>query len=157
MRNHLLSLGLTLFALAVAWPFAGRDEGAAASLPVRARVPALAGGDGAISHAQEHFTTSVQVTREGADYVITVTVVSRAAMTAVVDVEVIAPNGRRVDQQYHDAKSVPGGIATTEVFRWSPAGAAPGEYRVNVGLFAPGPEWRALLHWHDAAARFQVP
>jgi hypothetical protein len=121
-------------------------------------VAGVAGGDGAIATSQGQFVTGARVANQGGTYVIAVTVESRHTVRAVIDLEIIAPNGRRVEQQYDDGETLPAGVTVEHVFRWTPeAGAPAGDYTVKVGLFAPGAGWRGLFHWNDAAASFRLP
>jgi hypothetical protein len=93
--------------------------------------------------------------RAGAQTTITVQVTSTTSRSALVDVEVYAPNGTRVFQRYYDNQSFVGGVGRAFSVPWTPAAtAAAGAYTVKVGVFSPG--WGTLLHWNNGAATVTV-
>jgi hypothetical protein len=78
-----------------------------------------------------------------------------SAVTVLVDIEIRDSAGNRFFQTFFDNQSF--GAAATRTYQasWAvPSTAAPGAYRVQVGVFQPG--WASTLHWNDAAAPFTV-
>jgi hypothetical protein len=100
-------------------------------------------------------TGSPRPVRRGRTERITVTVTASEAATALVDVELYNPDGRKAAQRvWPDVPFAPG-TPRTFTWRWAVGeGRKLGRWTVKVGIFSPG--WAALLAWHDAAARFRV-
>ena len=111
----------------------------------------------ATSAGTSSWTTSAVVTPSAA-YVgrsvgITATAKSVAAGKALVDIEVYSPAGTKVYQKYYDTETFSAGVARTySVAFTAPVGSQTGQYRVKLGVFAPG--WSALYSWNDSAAVF---
>lgn len=86
----------------------------------------------------------------GGAVTITVSVTSARAAAALIDVEVRAPSGVRVFQQWFDEQALPAGVGTDYTVRWRVPFTAPaGRYAVTIGVF--GPAWQPLRHWNDGA------
>ena len=67
-----------------------------------------------------------------------VSVTSTTTRAGLVDIEVYGPSGRPF-QQYLDDQSFAAGVRRTFTVNWTvPAGQAPGNYVVKVGMFGPG-------------------
>jgi hypothetical protein len=80
---------------------------------------------------------------------------SSSSASVLVDVEIYAPNGTKVHQQFWDNQSFTAGTTRTYSFSWRvPSTAARGTYTVKTGVFAP--DWSSLHHWNNAAATFTV-
>jgi hypothetical protein len=84
-----------------------------------------------------------------------VSVTSGSTRTALVDVEIYAPNGTKVHQTYFDAQSFTAGVTKKYTVTWRPPGnAATGTYTVKVGVFSAG--WGVLYAWNNSAGTFRV-
>ena len=78
-----------------------------------------------------------------------------ANVTALVNVEIYDPAGRKVYQKAWDSQTLRSGRTTSFSTAWSiPASAAKGTYTVKIGVFQPG--WGVLYHWNNAAASFSI-
>jgi hypothetical protein len=77
---------------------------------------------------------------------------------ALVDIEVYAPNGRKVYQAFYENQLFAAGVTRTFAVNWSiPSGRAsalPGTYTVRIGIFAPG--WNDMFAWNEDATTFTV-
>src|SRR5262249_44164892 len=74
---------------------------------------------------------------------------------ALVGLEVDTPSGERALQQVYEGQSCRPGETKAYSLVWTvPPDAAPGDYVVKVGVFAPG--WGTRYDWNDAAATFTV-
>lgn len=79
---------------------------------------------------------------------------SRAG-SALIDVEVYDPSGRRVQQGYWDRQAFQTGQERSFHVSWRvPANARKGTYTVKLGVFNPG--WNGLIRWNDSAVQFTV-
>lgn len=135
----------------------GAAEPASAAQVQLIRIAGLA-RDGLQPASQASFTTSASAALANGRVSVTANVTPQQSGEFVVDVEIYAPNGRRVDQQWFDREPFVNGRTRPFTILWTPPqGRAPGEYLVKVGMFAPGPEWEVLYHWNDAAATFVLP
>ncbi len=86
---------------------------------------------------------------------ITASVKSIKATSALIDVEVYAPNGTRVLQKYFDKQAFKAGEERSFSAPWSvPSNAATGTYTVKIGVFIAG--WGQLFNWNDRASTFVV-
>lgn len=86
--------------------------------------------------------------------VVTVSVRASAATSALVDVELYDPKGRKVRQAWWDAQAFAAGATRTFSVSWSAPATPTGTYRVKVGAFVPA--WGPMLAWNDAAASLSV-
>ena len=76
-------------------------------------------------------------------------------MSALVDIEIYAPNGTKVHQRYFDNQPFAAGQRRTYTVSWAvPSGSAPGAYTVKIGVFGAG--WRTLYAWNNGAATVTV-
>jgi hypothetical protein len=105
------------------------------------------------------FSTSASVSRSSLlrrqSQTITAKVSAAATTTALISIEVYAPNGTKVYQKVYDNQTLSGGSAKTFKTSWSvPPAAERGTYIVKVGVFTPG--WGSLYAWNDRAATFTV-
>lgn len=79
----------------------------------------------------------------------------RLATTALIDVEVYDPSGRKVFQQYWDRRSFKADQARSFSALWRvPNNAQRGTYTVKVGIF--GVRWNGIQFWNDSATTFTV-
>lgn len=79
----------------------------------------------------------------------------RLATTALIDIEVYDPSGRKVFQQYWDRRSFKADKARSFSALWRvPSSAQKGTYTVKVGIF--GVRWNGLEFWNDSATTFTV-
>lgn len=86
---------------------------------------------------------------------ITVSLVSDRDRRAVIDIELIGPDGARVQQWAVPDQSLAANQRATIAVVWPlPADASPGIYTIKVGVF--GPNWNGLLHWNDGTAILRV-
>jgi uncharacterized protein YfaS (alpha-2-macroglobulin family) len=93
--------------------------------------------------------------RRGSTETLTVSVTSGSTRSALVDIEIYAPNGAKVYQTYFDAQSFTTGVTKKYTATWRlPANAALGTYTVRVGVFSVG--WGTLYHWNNSAGTFRV-
>ncbi len=91
----------------------------------------------------------------GHDETISVTVKASATTHALVDIEILAPNGRRVAQRWWSSVAFTGGVARTLRWTWHVSTTrAIGAYTVRVGVFALG--WGARYSWTSKATVFHV-
>lgn len=75
--------------------------------------------------------------------------------SALFDIEIYSPSGRKVYQKFYDNQSFTAGIVRSFGTSWTiPASAEKGIYTVKIGVFKPG--WSGLLSWNDRAAQFTV-
>ena len=80
---------------------------------------------------------------------------SSGNVTALFDVEIYSPSGRKVYQKFYDNQPFKAGIVRAFSTSWTiPASAEKGIYTVKIGVFKPG--WSGLLSWNDRAAQFTV-
>ena len=92
---------------------------------------------------------------QGGSEPITATVTSRAATTALIDVEVDDATGHKVFQSFWDQQALAAGVARSYSTNWAvPAAQATGTYTVAIGIFAPA--WTQLLSWTNSATGFTV-
>jgi hypothetical protein len=103
--------------------------------------------------------SAAQVTMQrvspGQRQTIDVKVTATAAVKALVDVELYHASGEKVLQQVYEDQAFRPGETKAYTIVWTPLPeAAPGDYVVKVGVFAPG--WGRRYDWNDAAARFIV-
>jgi hypothetical protein len=159
-RNALLPLAgaavLAQTVAAVAADSAQQPTVAAATADLIYRLPIVGiAKDGQNPATQTSFVTSATAARDGDEVDVTARVRSEVNITVVVDVEIYAPSGARVNQQYQDNTVFHAGEEQQFHFEWTPpAGAAKGTYTVVVGLFEPGREWQTLYHWNVNAGSF---
>jgi hypothetical protein len=93
--------------------------------------------------------------RRGSAETLTVSVTSGSTRSALVDIEIYAPNGSKVYQTYFDAQSFTAGVTKKYTATWRlPDNAARGTYTVKVGVFSVG--WGTLYHWNNSAGTFRV-
>ena len=85
---------------------------------------------------------------------VSVSVRSSGAATALVDVELYDPKGNKVGQTSWDAQSFSGGATRTFSVRWTAPTAPLGTWRIKVGVFSPG--WGTSYAWNGAAASLLV-
>ena len=86
---------------------------------------------------------------------VSATVTASGNATALVDVEVYSPSGKKVYQKYYDNRSFAASVPRMFSSYWSiPGSAEKGTYTVKVGVFKPG--WAGLLAWNDSALQFTV-
>ena len=91
----------------------------------------------------------------GSTTTLSVAVTSGSAATVLVDVEVYAPNGTKVFQDWVDNQAFAAGQQRFFSFPWNvPAGAATGTYTVMVGVFSPG--WGTSYAWNANAGTLTV-
>ena len=154
------SLAIAVIALsavgALVHPGDERSEPARAARPYSVMISQMA-RDGTNPTSQGSFSTSATATK-GAAIEVRAEVRSADALYTLIDVEVLAPNGVRVAQEYFDNTLFGRGQTQSFVVRWTPPpNALPGEYVVKVGVFQPGQYWGALYHWNDRAGAFRLP
>jgi hypothetical protein len=90
----------------------------------------------------------------GASFTVTANVRSSASTTALVDIEVYDPRGRKVYQTSWDAQAFAAGVSRPFSVTWTAPSSPTGSWVVKVGVFAPG--WGAMLAWNDRAAILSV-
>jgi threonine/homoserine efflux transporter RhtA len=86
---------------------------------------------------------------------VSVRITASRAASALVDVEIYAPTGRRIAQRAWPSVRLTGGV--TRSLRWSWYASStrmPGTYTVKVGVFRAG--WAGLLAWNNRAALIRV-
>src|SRR5688572_7652355 len=110
----------------------------------------------AVSATSNGWTTSAVVNastvQRGSLVIVTVTVKSSAARSALIDVE-IADNRANVHQKWWDVQSFTAGQTRTYKTTWTaPATAALTTHTVRAGVFGNG--WTSLQHWNNNAASF---
>jgi len=77
------------------------------------------------------------------------------AVTAIIDIEVYAPNGTKVAQRYFENQSFAPDQARYVVWDWATsASLSTGTYVVRIGVFSPG--WASNLHWNNNAASIAI-
>ncbi|MGE5597025.1 MAG: hypothetical protein ACM3S1_13455 [Hyphomicrobiales bacterium] len=120
-------------------------------------VPLLA-RDGAMPVGQQEFATAATATVANGKVTVTASVRTALPGKYVVDFELYAANGVRVNQQWFDQEPFSANQQRSFTITWTPpAGTKPGTYIAKIGIFAPGPEWATLYHWNDSAATFTLP
>ena len=100
-------------------------------------------------------TVSAASVTRGSSVTVTAKVRSSASTTALIDVEVYDPAGRKVFQKFYDNRTFVAN--TTQAFSpsWTvPTTAAVGTYTVKIGVFKTG--WGKLFSWNNGAATFAV-
>ena len=112
----------------------------------------------AISATSNGWTTSgvvnASTVQRGSLVIVTVTVKSSMARSALIDVE-IADDRANVHQKWWDAQSFTAGQTRMYKTMWTaPATAAITNYGVRVGVFGSG--WTGLQHWNNNGASFNV-
>jgi lysophospholipase L1-like esterase len=112
----------------------------------------------AAAQSYDDFVTTAPVTpstvARGETVTINVSVTSRIATTALVDVEVHGPGGK-VFQVFNDGQSFTAGQTRTYPLGWTIAdGVALGAYTVHVGVFSPG--WGTVYHWNAGAGSLTI-
>ena len=112
----------------------------------------------AVSATSNGWTTSGVVNAttvsRGNTAIVTVTVKSSIARSALIDVEVYA-GASKVYQKWWDAQSFTAGQTRTYKTSWTvPATAALAPHTVRVGIFGNG--WTGLQHWNHDVATFTV-
>lgn len=127
--------------------------------PPAASATALAPPPSATTTAALRFTTIANIVGSwiviGKPVPLTARVTSQSATTALVDLEVYDPLGRKVCQQFFEGQSFSAGQTKSYSVTCSlPAGTAAGLYVVKIGVFSPG--WSTLYSWNDRAALFIV-
>jgi len=86
---------------------------------------------------------------------VTATITASRPTTALVNLELHNPAGRKVAQRTWSSPAFAAGTARTFHWRWYVgARRALGTWTVKIGVFRPG--WYGLLAWRDGAARFRV-
>ena len=107
------------------------------------------------------WTTKAVVSRttvhRGGGHTVTVTATVKATVSikALVDLEIAAPNGRRVAQRWWSSVAFTGGTARKLTWTWAVSSTrALGTYTVRIGVFEPA--WASLYAWKDRAAVFHV-
>ncbi len=86
---------------------------------------------------------------------VTATIRSSASVRALVDLEIAAPNGRKVAQRFWSPVAFTRGVTRTFRWTWYVSSTRPlGTYTVRIGIFAPA--WAALEKWNGRAAVFRV-
>lgn len=121
--------------------------------------PAFAAVARAATATSNGWTTSAAVSptvvAPGDALTITADVMSEWSRSALVDVEVYGPDGKKLHQQAWDDQSFSAGKSRAFSTTWNaPASAAEGVYTVKIGVFATG--WDSLQHWNNSAATFEV-
>jgi hypothetical protein len=87
--------------------------------------------------------------------VVTASVTASSSTTALVDVELYAPNGRKVAQRSWSSVAFRAGIPRTFRWTWYVSSTRPiGTWTVRVGVFRPA--WTQLLLWNPRAGVFRV-
>jgi Purple acid Phosphatase, N-terminal domain len=100
-------------------------------------------------------TVSPSNVAPGGSATITASVTSGSAATILVDVEVYAPGGAKVHQQWFDNQAFTAGQQRSYPVTWNvPTGTSAGTYAVKIGIFSVG--WGANLAWNDNAASIAV-
>ena len=98
--------------------------------------------------------TSAKVDRTpatvGQPVVVTTSVKSTTARTALIDVEIYDRTGRKVFQKYWDNQSFAAGQTRQLSTTWPTSGLTAGPYTVKVGVFGVG--WSSFIHWNNNAA-----
>ena len=92
----------------------------------------------------------------GGSVSLNVAVTSATATSALVDVEIYAPDGvTKAYQTWFDKQIFAAGQPQSYAVTWQvPTTAANGTYRVAIGVFSPG--WATLQSWTNSAATFAV-
>src|SRR2546426_286195 len=92
----------------------------------------------------------------GGSVSLNVAVASATATSALVDIEIYAPDDvTKAYQTWFDNQTFVAGQQQTYAVTWQvPATAASGTYRVAIGVFSPG--WATLYSWTTSAATFTV-
>ncbi|MEI7743470.1 MAG: hypothetical protein WCK58_06935 [Chloroflexota bacterium] len=86
---------------------------------------------------------------------ITATVTASRTTSALLDLEIYGPTGRKVSQKWWAAPSFAAGAPRTFLWTWYVSGTRPfGIYTVKLGVFRTG--WSGLLVWRNRAAVFKV-
>lgn len=100
-------------------------------------------------------TVSPSSVAPGGSAGITASVTSGSTATVLVDVEVYAPNGAKVYQQWFDNQAFAAGQQRAYPVTWNvPLGTAAGTYTVKIGIFSVG--WGTNLAWNNNAASIAV-
>lgn len=80
---------------------------------------------------------------------------SGTATSALVDVEVYAPNGSKVGQTWFDNQVFSAGTTRTFTYTYTVGATATlGTYVVKIGVFSLG--WGTLRSWNNGATQFAV-
>jgi hypothetical protein len=131
-----------------------RTPAAATATPTRTP-PAATATPASAPVFTSRLTASPSSVPAGQSVTFSASLTSSSATNAIVDIEVYAPNGDKVFQQYADNQSFTAG--TERAFQWTwavPATAAKGTYWVKIGVFSPG--WTGIYHWNDSAGTVNV-
>jgi hypothetical protein len=85
----------------------------------------------------------------------TVNVTSEVARSALVDIEIYDPSGKKVKQFIFDGQAFAAGGTKTYPVQWNlPGNSTTGTYSIRIGVFSVG--WGTLYHWNHYGATFQV-
>jgi hypothetical protein len=104
---------------------------------------------------QLHATANPTSVHRGSAVAFTLSAKSIPSSDVLVDLEVYTSAGTKVFQQFWDNQSFTAGQTRTYSTTWSvPATAAPGSYRVGVGVFSRG--WGHTYTWVNTAASVTV-
>jgi hypothetical protein len=123
--------------------------------PTSTSVPPTATSVVSAGSFQSSATAAPASVAAGVNTTIAASVTSGSAGNFLVDVEVYAPSGAKVHQQFFDGQAFTAGQTRSFPVAWSvPAGTAAGAYTVKIGVFAPG--WGTLHHWNDSAGTVTV-
>ncbi len=86
---------------------------------------------------------------------VTTTVTASRAGTALIDIELYGPTGKKTAQRYWSAAAFAAGVPRTLRWTWYVSSTrAIGPYTVKIGVFRPA--WGALLVWNNRASLFRV-
>jgi hypothetical protein len=100
-------------------------------------------------------SVSTRQLKQGSSQAVNVTVTSSTKATALVLVEIRAPDNQRVYYKSFDNVTFAANTPKTVKAAWTaPTDADTGTYTVRVGVFRPG--WGQLFHWNNSAATFTV-
>jgi hypothetical protein len=85
---------------------------------------------------------------------VTATVKSSVATTALVDIELYDPTGKKAKQAWFDSQAFTANVSRTFAVTWTAPTGPTGTWTVRVGMFTVG--WGTQLAWNNKAATLSV-
>lgn len=143
-------------------PGAGGDPGASPSpstspsaSPSAAPSPTPTATPAPVTRWTTRVTVSPTTVHRRHAVTVTATITASRSSTALIDLELYGPTGRKVAQRWWSSVSFAAGVPRTLRWTWYASSTrALGTYTVKVGVFSPG--WGSLLSWSNRAALLRV-
>ena len=89
-----------------------------------------------------------------ATFKVTATVKSSTTTSALVDIELYDPSGKKSKQVWFDSQAFTANVARTFAVTWTAPTGPTGNWTIRIGVFSPG--WGTQLAWNAKAATLSV-